>query len=293
MKFGASTWLWTSPFDGRDVSLLRKIADLGFSFVEIPVENPTTVDAPAIRRALDATGLQVVVCAVMAGERDPSSVDPARVEAAATYLRQCVALACEWGSPLVVGPLYAPVGKKRLPTVEARAAEWSRSVAQVRRMAEEAAAAGVKLGLEPLNRFESDLINTAADAVRMAEEVGGDLVGVSLDSFHMNIEEVDFRQAIETAGARLVHLQVSDSHRGVPGEGNSDWPGLRTGLRNIGYAGRVAIESFSPDTSSLAEAVCIWRRFAETQDVFAARGLRFLQHWQAGGDARPATESKL
>ena len=97
----------------------------------------------------------------------------------------------------------------------------------------------------------------------------------------MNIEEVDFCRAIEAAGERLLHLQVSDSHRGVPGDGNSDWAGLREGLRRIGYDGAVSIESFSPDSSSLADAVCIFRRFAETQDVFAERGLNFLRRWHA------------
>ncbi len=285
MQFGVSTWLWTSPFDGRDVSLLRKIADLGFQFVEIPVEDPATVDGDAIRRALRDTGLQAVVCAAVAGDRDLSSSDAAKVKLASDYLAGCFRLARDWGSPLVAGPLYAPVGKSRLPTVAERQAEWNRSVANLRRVAGVAAEHGVRLALEPINRFETDMVNTAADAVRLVDDIGSDHVGISLDSFHMNIEEVDFARAIETAGARLFHLQVSDSHRGVPGEGNSDWSGLRAGLRRIGYEGRISIESFSPDGSSLADAVCIWRPFAESQDAFAERGLRFLQQWHAGAPA--------
>ena len=291
MQFGASTWLWTSPFDGRDVSLLGRIAALGFDFVEIPVEDPATLDAAAIQRALKDTGLRAIVCAAVVGDRDFSSPNPANVEIAATYLTACCSLARDWGSPVVLGPLYAPVGKPRLATEEARRAEWQRSVAQLRRMAQVAGDFGVRLGLEPLNRFETDMINTAADAMRMINEIGSPHVGVSLDNFHMNIEEVDFCSAIETAGDRLVHVQVSDSHRGVPGEGNSDWAGLRRGLQRINYTGRISIESFSPDSSSLAKAVCIWRRFAETQDAFAEKGLTFLKRWHASNGANARVES--
>ena len=292
MLFGASTWLWTSPFDGSDPALLGKIARLGFDFVEIPVENPEAMDVDGIRRELERTGLRAIVCAAIVGDRDFSSPDLTKVAVAQAYLRSCIELAREWGSPVVVGPLYAPVGKARLPTGEARRAEWDRTVDRLRQVAGIAADHDVRLGLEPLNRFETDMVNTTADAMRMVAEIGSDHVGVSLDSFHMNIEEVDFCRAIETAGDRLWHLQVSDSHRGVPGEGNSDWSGLREGLRRINYSGRVSIESFSPDSSSLAEAVCIWQRFAESQDAFAERGLRFLKQWQVGGDAAPAGESK-
>mgnify|MGYP000891139170 FL=1 len=281
MHFGVSTWLWTSPFDGRDVSLLHRIAQLGFDFVEIPIEDPAAVEVDGIKRALAETGLRAIACAAIVGDRDLSSADPAKVETAIDYLTACCRLAQTWGSPVVVGPLYAPVGKSRLPTEEARRAEWNRSAENLRRMAGIAGDFGIRLGLEPLNRFETDMVNTAEDAMRLVNDIGSPHVGLSLDSFHMNIEEVDFRRAIETAGERLLHLQVSDSHRGVPGEGNSDWAGLREGLRRIGYDGAVSIESFSPDSSSLADAVCIYRRFAETQDAFAERGLNFLRRWHS------------
>lgn len=281
MKFGASTWLWTSPFDGSDVSLLKRIADQGFDFVEIPVEDPKAIDAERIKAALREYKLEAIVCAAVVGERDLTSSDPATVAVAMEYFESCIQLAVEWGSPLVVGPLYAPVAKARLSVEAERQAEWSRSVANLRRLAQYAEKSGVRIGIEPLNRFETDMVNTVGDAVRLVDDVGSGQVGVSLDSFHMNIEEVDFCDAVEQAGENLLHVQVSDSHRGVPGDGNSDWAGLREGLKRIGYEGRISIESFSPDTSSLAEAVCIWKRFAASQDEFAQRGLGFLKKWYA------------
>lgn len=281
MKFGASTWLWTSPFDGSDVTLLKRIAAMGFEFVEIPVEDPERLDAEAIRAALEETGLEAIVCAAAAGDRDMVSTDPTKVEKAMSYFSRCIDLANTWGSPMVVGPFYAPVGKARLSSEADRLAEWGRSVESLRQLALYAEKSGVQIGLEPLNRFETDMVNTVDDALRLVEEVGSVQLGVSLDSFHMNIEEVDFRRAVEQAGERLLHVQVSDSHRGIPGDGNSDWKGLREGLRSIGYEGKISIESFSPDSSSLAEAVCIWKRFASSQDAFAAKGLEFLKKWYA------------
>lgn len=183
------------------------------------------MDAESISAALKETGLRAIVCAAVVGDRDFSSPDAEKVAATERYLKACIRYAVTWGSPLVVGPLYAPVGKLRLPTEEARRAEWVRSVENLRRMAEFAGDAGVRLGIEPLNRFESDMVNTADDALRMLGEIDHPAIGLSLDSFHMNIEEVDFCKAVESAGKRLLHVQVSDSHRGVPGEGNSDWRG--------------------------------------------------------------------
>jgi len=281
MHFGASTWLWTSPFTGDQVELLQKIAQLGFDFVEIPVEDPEHIDAHKLRPLLQDLDLEAVICTAVVGERDLSSADPHIRQKALNYFEPCLALAEALGSDVLVGPLYAPVAKPRLSTEALRQAEWERSAASLAQLSKTAGERGIRLGLEPLNRFETDMICTVEDAGRMLADVNSPHLGIALDSFHMNIEETDFCEAVKLAGEQLVHVQVSDSHRGVPGEGNSDWTGLRDGLRAVGYDGKLSIESFSPDTSSLAEAVCIWRRFAPTQDEFARRGLAFLRRWWA------------
>jgi len=281
MKFGASTWLWTSPFTSDKVELLQKIAELGFDFVEIPVENPGDIDAKALVPVLRDLNLEAVVCTAVVGERDLSTDDPQIRQTAFDYFEACIVLAEALGSNCLAGPLYAPVGKSRLPTEALRQAEWERSANNLRQLASKAGEHGVRLGLEPLNRFETDMICTVEDAKRMLADVNSPHLGIALDSFHMNIEEVDFCAAMKQAGEQLVHVQVSDSHRGVPGDGNSDWAGLREGLRAIDYKGKLSIESFSPDASSLADAVCIYQRFAPTQDEFAQRGLDFLRRWWA------------
>lgn len=282
VTFGASTWLWTSPFNSDQIALLEKIAALGFGFVELPVEDPAHFSVEKLQPVLAHLGLEVVVCAAVTAERDLSAASPAVRNNAFRYFEACLALAEGLGATRFVGPLYAPVGKPRLATNSLRQAEWDRSVTSLIRLAGTAGNCGVRLGLEPLNRFESDMVNNVEDARRFLQQVDSPQLGISLDSFHMNIEETNFKRALVSAGEQLIHLQVSDSHRGVPGQGNSDWAGLRAGLKAIGYTGGIGIESFSPDASSLAEAVCIWRRFADTQDEFAANGLAFLREWWAG-----------
>lgn len=279
MQFGASTWLWTSPLTSDQVDLLEKIASMGFDFVELPIENPDHISVPKLAPVLKDLGLEAIICTAVTGERDLSAATPAARQMGLDYFEACLKLGEGLGASCVVGPLYAPVGKTRLETASERQAEWERSRASLAQLTKTAGNCGVSLGLEPLNRFETDMVNTVEDALRMLDDVGSPHLGIAFDSFHMNIEETDFCRAVEMAGDRLLHLQVSDSHRGVPGEGNSDWDGLRRGLKSINYQGKIGIESFSPDASSLAAAVCIWRRFAETQDDFARNGLAFLHRW--------------
>src|SRR5690606_34260032 len=126
-------------------------------------------------------------------------------------------------------------------------------VGNVRRAGAMAGDHGMVLALEPLNRFESDMVNNTDDALRFIREVDHPSVGVALDGFHMHIEEVNIDNAIRKVADHLVHVQVSESHRGIPGTGQFDWAGLRQGLEAIGYRGSVSIESFSPGCGSLAE----------------------------------------
>jgi D-psicose/D-tagatose/L-ribulose 3-epimerase len=137
----------------------------------------------------------------------------------------------------------------------------------------------VQIALEPLNRFESDLVNNVNDVNRMIDDIGKPNAKIMLDGFHMNIEENDLEQAVVSAGDRLIHVQVSENYRGTPGTGQTRWEALRKGLERIKYNGAVTIESFTTDNKELAGAVCFWRPMAETQDGFAREGLRFLKKW--------------
>ncbi len=278
MHIGASTWLWTSPLTTAAAEqLLPRIRAIGFSAVELPLEDPALIDARRVRVLARDHDLKVSVCGVFGPGRDLTHPE-ARVRAATQdYIKTCLDFAAEVDAPMLCGPLYAQVGKRRqLPEAERRA-EWQLAVAGVREACVEAAARGKRIAIEPLNRFETDLVHTAADAVRLARAVDHPAAGVMLDSFHMTIEEDDLERAVTTAGPYLLHVQVSENQRGIPGTGLTDWAALARGLRTVGYRDLIVIESFTPDNRDLAGAVCIWKRRAPDQDTFAREGLRFLQ----------------
>ncbi|MCP5531708.1 MAG: sugar phosphate isomerase/epimerase [Akkermansiaceae bacterium] len=281
MKIGASTWLWVSPLttDAAE-TLIPRIAEMGFGAVELPIEDPDLLDAKRIASMASNHGLDISVCGAFGPGRDLTHPDPKVRAATQDYLCRCFDFAAEVGAPLLGGPLYSEVGKRRqLPEAERRA-EWNLAVAGIREACEEAAQRNLRIAIEPINRFETDLVHTAADAVRMAREVGHPAAGVMLDSFHMTIEEDDLAEAVRTAGDRLIHMQVSENQRGIPGTGQTNWPALAGALRGICYDGLVTIESFTPENRDLAAAVCIWNRRAPDQDTFARNGLEFLkQHF--------------
>lgn len=278
MKIGATTWLWVSPLStAAAVELIPRIAKLGFDAVELPLEDLAVVDARQIRQLISDHGLQVSVCGAFGPGRDLTNDDPAVRLSTWDYIRGCLDFAATVGASCLGGPLYSEVGKRRqLPEAERRA-EWQLAAAGIRTACDAAAERGLKIAIEPLNRFETDLVHTAADAVRMVREVDHPAAGVMLDSFHMTIEEDDLEKAIRTAGPYLLHVQVSENQRGIPGTGLTNWDAFARGLKAIDYRGMVTIESFTPENRDLAAAVCIWKRRSPDQDTFAREGLAFLR----------------
>jgi D-psicose/D-tagatose/L-ribulose 3-epimerase len=182
--------------------------------------------------------------------------------------------------------MYSAVGKARMVSPEQRKKEWDLAVTNLRKVCVMAEKRGLDIALEPLNRFESDLINTAQDVSRLVREIDHPSAKILLDGFHMNIEEPSIEKAIKLAGDKLIHLQVADNYRGTPGTGQTNWDAYSRGLRAINYKGTVSIESFTPDNKELAQAVCIWHPLAKSQDKFASEGLSFLKKWAASsGDS--------
>ncbi len=274
---GASTWLWTSPFRSDQTELLQNIASLGFRAVELPIEDPSLIDAAALAPVIRDLGLIPHVCGVFGPGRDLTSPDASVRASTRAYLNECFQMADTLGAGFVCGPMYAQVGKARQLPEDERRREWDLAVSELRLVCKDAADLGVSIAIEPINRFETDMVNTVDDALRMIRAVDHPAAKIMIDSFHMTIEEMNLGKAVRAAGADLIHVQVSENHRGVTGTGLTPWNDFRDALRDIGYAGSVVIESFTPENRDLAGAVCIWKRFTPTQDEFASRGLAFLQ----------------
>ena len=277
ISFGVSTWLWASPFTTETTALFPKIRSMGYDAVEIPVEDPEKIDAKKVKAALQQHGLRAVVCGAFGPGRDLTHDDPAVHKNCFDYITQCLDLCNAWDAGFFAGPMYSAVGKARMVPPEQRKVEWERAVKNIGKVCALAQERGLSIALEPLNRFESDLINTAEDVVRLIQEVNHPAAKVLLDGFHMAIEERDLEQAIITAGDKLIHVQVSENYRGTPGTGQTPWHAFKKGLEKINYRGVVSIESFTPEIKTLAGAVCIWKNLAESQDGFAADGIAFLK----------------
>lgn len=274
---GINPWVWTSPVNNAALGLLAKIKAIGFDIAELPLEEPADLDAKLVKAALAEHGLRGIICAVYGPNRDLTSDDAAPRKACLSYVRAALKLCEAVGSKVLPGPMYAPVGKRRLVSPEQKKIEWERSVRGLRQAGKMAADHGVTIALEPLNRFETDLINTCAQCVQLVNDVDMKSVGIHLDTFHMNIEEHSIYAAVKLAGKKLAHVHTCENDRGAPGSGLVDWKGLAKGLKEIGYTGDAVIESFTPDCKSIAAATCIWRPLAKTQDDLARDGLKFLR----------------
>jgi D-psicose/D-tagatose/L-ribulose 3-epimerase len=273
---GVNTWVWVSPATEAAITELAPRAKaMGFALLELGVEQPGDWDPARIAEILAAHDLGASVCAAMGPGRDLT--DPTTIASTQDYIRFCIDAAATLGSTVVAGPIYTPVGKTwRMDEAERRATR-DRLVEALRPLADAAGARGVRLALEPLNRFETSFLNTAAQTLEVVDRVASPAVGVLLDTFHMNIEEKDQAAAIRLVGDKLVHFHACGNDRGAPGADAMPWPAITTALHEIGYAGAVVIESFTPDNQTIARAAAIWRPLAATQDALAREGLAFLR----------------
>jgi D-psicose/D-tagatose/L-ribulose 3-epimerase len=281
VTFGVSTWLWTSPFNRETIALFPKIKSYGYDAVEIPVEDPSLIDLDLVKKALADEGLKAIICGAFGPSRDLTHDDPAFHQTCFAYLDSCLDIASELGAGFVAGPMYSAVGKARLVSPEQRKVEWDRAVSNLRKVCRRAGEFGLDLAIETLNRFETDLINTSEDLMRLIVDINEPQAKAVLDGFHLNIEEPDLESAIRRVGDKLIHVQVSENYRGTPGTGQTNWAAWKRGLEAINYQGTISIESFTPQVKELAGAVCIWKPLVPSQDGFAKDGLEFLKKWAA------------
>jgi D-psicose/D-tagatose/L-ribulose 3-epimerase len=275
---GVNTWVWTSPLtDAGLAELAPRIAGWGFDVVELPVENPGDWDPGRAAALLHDLGLTASVVLVMGEGRELVAADATTVLSTQDYLRHVVDVAATVGSPVVAGPAYASVGRTwRLSDDERRVryAELRDGLAPV---VEHAVAAGVRVGVEPLNRYETSLINTVDQALAALDGLPEHGCGLALDIYHMNIEETDVAAAVRRAAGRIAHVQVCANDRGAPGADHLDWPGFVTALAAAGYDGPLVIESFTAENATIATAASVWRPLARTQDAIATDGIEFLR----------------
>lgn len=277
MKFGLFHLIWATPLSDIPALAARARA-AGADVLEIAVSADPLPFAPAAARgALAAEGLEGTLVTSLKASTDLTSTDPAVRTAGREFLGRYIEHAAELGSPLLSGAIYDVVFQPTYLTGEERARRWSCMVEALSELGPLAQSAGVRIAIEPLSRFHTSFINTAADGRRLVDEVGHPAVGLLLDTFQMNIEEKSLREAVRVAGDRLFHVHAAESDRGTPGSAQVHWTELRDGLRDVGYDGHLIIESFNPDIPELASFIKLWRRVERDQDTLARDGIRFLR----------------
>jgi D-psicose/D-tagatose/L-ribulose 3-epimerase len=277
IALGVNAWVWTSPFTDRSLDLAAKAGQMGFEVFEIPLEDPRVLDAARVKEACRRANLRPAVCGAFGPTRDLTHDDEAVRKEGAAYIRAALDFCATVGAGVFAGPMYSAVGKRRRVSAAQKKKEWRRAVKGLKEAGKAAADCGVVLAVEPLNRFETDLINTCEQGVRLVDEVACDAVRIHLDTFHAHIEEKSIYEAVKTAGRQLAHVHVCENDRGAPGTGQVNWAGLAKGLQEVGYSGATVIESFTPTCAVIAAAAAIWRPLAESQDILAADGLKFLR----------------
>ena len=277
MRIGINTFLFTSPFTTQSVKLFPTFKKWGFETVEIPIESPEHIDPAKVKAAADKNGLAIgSVCACMGPGRDFRGT-PAEQKTAMRYCKAVVDQAAIMKCPRVIGPIYSVVGKADAVEPKQQKKEFALVVKNLKVLAAYAAKKRVTLCIEPLNRFETDFLNTCDKGLQLLKAVGAKNVKLHLDTFHMNIEEKNQAAAIRKAGKLLGHFHACGSDRGTPGGDHIEWKPIARALKQVGYKGDVVIESFTTDVKVIARAAAIWRRIEPTRNEIATKGIKFLK----------------
>lgn len=284
MRIGASTWAWSYPFDGsRDLALVDRQADLGADHFELGGEvadGPRAIDTSELRRRLDARGMTSSICGLFWAERDLSSLDKSVRAAGMDHLKACIDVAHEIGAGVVVGAVCG-TGGKTLVSADERLRRNELAAVELQAAGEYAASAGVRIGVEALNRYENNFLNVVSQAKSIVDATNHVSVGYHIDLFHAYIEESDLAAAIRMAGDKLVHCHAVDSNRLAPGAGHAPWPTIADALHEIAYQGALVIETFDPDNKILAPLAGFWRPLPRPQDDLIRDGISFLRKYVA------------
>src|SRR5579871_2754182 len=242
MKFGANTFIWTDSFGPEHFGILPRLKEAGLDGIEIGMLSPTTFRSTEFRRELEKNKLGCTTCAILPHGTSLISEDKEERRKARVHVEECLKVTADAGGTVVCGPLYSPVGF--FTGARRTNDDWKRAVESWQELAPVAAKTGVAVAIEPLNRFETYFLNTAADAAQLCAEVGHPSVGILFDTFHANIEEKHVGHALRHAAKYVKHLHSCENDRGIPGTVHVNWPEFFSAVRDIGYDGWMVIESF-------------------------------------------------
>lgn len=276
MKLGIHAYAWCSQWSNDTLDLIDRVKKLEMDFIEIPLMVLEAFDAPAIKERLEKVGLGAVTSTVLLGDTDITSDDAEIRAKGIDYLKACVQATSDIGAKNFSGVIYSQFVKPSIqrPTEQT----WQYSADCLREVARFAKNLGVNIGIEPVNRYETYLVNTCEQALKLMKIIGEDNVKVHLDTYHMNIEEKSFYDATKLAGDNLIHYHLCENDRGIPGTGLVDWDSIFKALAEINYRGNAALESFVDCTENMN--TWVWRQLAPDGDTLLREGVAFIRKMQ-------------
>lgn len=242
MKIGVSAFAWTSEFNESHYRLLPELRKNGIQGLEIPMFEPRKISALPLRRALEEHGLDCTVCAILPAGINPISPDASVRDKSFTHLVECIETAANLNAKLLGGPLFAPIGY--LPAHRRNQEEWSWGVETFQKLGNALNANGMTLSIEPVNRSETFFLRTVKEAQAFCDAIDDPHIGITVDTFHANIEEKIIEDSVLSLGPRLKHMHASENDRGLLGSGHINFPRIIKALRTIGYDGYLMIEGF-------------------------------------------------
>jgi D-psicose/D-tagatose/L-ribulose 3-epimerase len=273
---GIHALVWAGGWSHKECEhAVRSTREAGYDIIEIPALDPASIDTGHTKAVLADHGISGVCSLGLDLDADISSPDPSVVARGRARLADALAVVSAIGGDYLGGAVYSALTKYDRP-LDPRGRDHM--VAELRALAQSAAEHGVTVGLEPVNRYESNAINTVADALAVIEDVGEPNVVVHLDVYHANIEETDFVSPVREAGDKLGYVHIGESHRGYLGTGTIDFPAFFGALRDTGYAGPVTFESFSRAVVSpdLSDRLAVWRDLWTDGMDLATHARRFI-----------------
>jgi D-psicose/D-tagatose/L-ribulose 3-epimerase len=276
-KLGVHALVWEAGWSHEEAArAIANTAEVGFDFIEIPALDPASIDTAYTRRELERAGIGCSFSLGLDADSDISSGDAQKAARGKRKLEDAIRVARDCGAKQVCGILYSAFQKNFVPTTPAGVAMSAEIIGQV---AETAARSGIMLGLEVVNRYESNVLNTASQGVEMCERIGLPNVKVHLDTYHMNIEESDVMTAIRETGAHLGYFHTGDSHRGYLGSGSIDFAEVFRALVFAGYTGPITFESFSSRVvgQPLEGILAVWRNLWEDGHDLASHALLYTR----------------
>jgi D-psicose/D-tagatose/L-ribulose 3-epimerase len=275
MKLGVNTLIWSAAYDNSVEEVLPTIKEKGFDGIEFPVFRAGDVSPARVRKAMATNGLECNTVGIFVDGLSAISDDAAIRRQSIQWLKDLIAITAECGANTIAGPLYCPVGY--LPGRRRTADEWSWAIEAYQQVGDTLTEHKVTLAIEPLNRFETFFLNTAADAALLAEQVGNANVGILYDTFHANIEEKSIAAGLLKLGKHVKLIHTCENDRGIPGSGHVEWESVFDAIGKIQYDGWLTIESFGFALGDLSAAAAIWRDIESTPSAIAYEGVQFLR----------------